>query len=1314
MQRTPKSNKALLLTLALAFLSAGPVIGVCPVGDLSRDCEIGFEDIQVFAEQWLTDGGCAEPNCADMDGVDGVNIFDFALLTQNWRQAGYPIVINEFMASNSSFVQDPQQQYDDWIELYNGGEETIDVGGMYLTNDLDTPAKWRIPANTPQTTTIVGHGYLWIWADEDTGDWPGMHAGFELDADGGEIGLFDSNGTALVDSIAFDRQTANISYGRYPDGGLNWRFLGTPSPGSENKGAYLGEVAEPQFSHDRGFYDSAFTVTLACETQGADIYFSIDGTEPGVIDGRIRTGYRYSKPFTINKTTCLRARAIKSGWKPSRVKTHTYIFGASGAVKSLPIVSLVGDRAKTFYEPSGVMAIVGGYYSGGVWTSGGNPSAYNNPMQRGMAYERPVSFEFFNTDDGSDVQEDCGIRVHGSEWMRPRYTRCDGLWTGNCKFSFRLYFRSQYGQNELEYRLFPYGLDRSNSIALRGGHNDQVNPFIKDELQRRLHMDMGNAASTGRGANLFINGEYKGYYNPCEHIKDSFCQEYYDSDKDWDVMTMSGIRDGDTRSFDALTNYARNHDLSNDTYYAEVARRLDIPAFADYLILQLWSGNWDWPQNNWAAACERSDEGKWRFFIWDAEGGMFSDHLNTVYFDRLNTQNNANGWLYRSLKSSKNFRQTFADRLYKHFYNNGAMTDVNIRKRFFELRDEMLGVIPSMDMYVLNTWAPNRLSIFLNACTAEGVFTMAGPTFRINGVNKHGGYISSTDSFSIAAGSGTIYYTIDGSDVSTSSIIYTGPRTFDKSTRVKARLKSGTTWSALSEAVFAVGRVGQNLRISEIMYNPQETGNPDDPNEEFVELRNIGPNRINLNLVRFTNGIDFTFPAIELPPAGEPGNHVVVVKDISAFAAAHPWSSGVIAGEYTGSLDNAGERIELQDALGQTIHNFAYKDGWRSITDGQGFSLTIIDPTNPDPNGWGRKDSWRASASVGGSPGWDDSGIIPNPGAIVINELLAHSHAVAPDWIELYNTTDQDIDVGGWYLSDTEINPEKYKFADGTKIRAYDYLVLYEDANFGEASMEDPGRLTGFGFSENGDNVCLRSAEGGILTGYREAESFGASYTGVSFGRYFKRSTGSYNFVPMDYNTPGWANAYPEVGPIVINEIMYNPDWPAGGNYSNDRYEYIELRNITAEPVTLYRFDKALPWKFTEGIEFVFPAWPSAVTIPAGDHIVVVKDPNVFTWRYPGVPAGKIFGPYTGQLANEGEQVELSMPGDIDKYGRRHYIRIDRVDYSDGSHPEDEPGDVDLWPVEADGGGKSLARKVASLYGNDPNNWIPATPSPGQ
>ena len=140
----------------------------------------------------------------------------------------------------------------------------------------------------------------------------------------------------------------------------------------------------------------------------------------------------------------------------------------------------------------------------------------------------------------------------------------------------------------------------------------------------------------------------------------------------------------------------------------------------------------------------------------------------------------------------------------------------------------------------------------------------------------------------------------------------------------------------------------------------------------------------------------------------------------------------------------------------------------------------------------------------------------------------------------------------------------KYRFAAGTTIPANGYLIVYESNNFGPNSV-DPGKLIGFALSENGDTVCLASAldANSNLTGYREKEDFGASETGISFGRYYKASTASYNFVPMNTITPGAANSYPQVGPIVITEIMYNPDWPATGNYANDEYEYIELSNIS-------------------------------------------------------------------------------------------------------------------------------------------------------
>jgi hypothetical protein len=491
------------------------------------------------------------------------------------------------------------------------------------------------------------------------------------------------------------------------------------------------------------------------------------------------------------------------------------------------------------------------------------------------------------------------------------------------------------------------------------------------------------------------------------------------------------------------------------------------------------------------------------------------------------------------------------------------------------------------------------------------------------------------------------------------------------------------------------------------MYNPQ------DPYGEYIELKNNGAEKINLNLVSFTSGVDFTFPSIDLSA----GEYIVVVQDRDAFKARYG-TAITIAGQYSGRLENAGERIALADAIGRTILDFRYEDGWHSITDGENFSLTIINPVNPDPNSWDEKDSWRPSAYVGGSPGQDDSGIFPNPGDVVINEVLAHSHAGESDWIELLNTTGTAVDIGGWFLSDSNENLKKYKIANGTTIGPYRYLIFYEDLHFG--NINDPGCFEPFAISENGEKLYLSSAvwrpveaHNDILTGYRAEKDFGASETGISFGRYYKTSTNNYNFVAMEQNTPGSANAYPKIGPIIISEIMYNPDWSVGSSFTNEQYEYIELSNITTEPVTLYNYETGEPWKFTNGIEFVFPS-DLPITIPAGGYLLVVNKPAAFSLRYPAVPAEIILGPYDGKLNNAGESLELSMPGDVDIAGERHYIRIDRVNYSDGSHPEDCPGGLDLWPTEPDGLGMSLTRRALSDYGNDPGNWIASAPSPGK
>jgi hypothetical protein len=520
------------------------------------------------------------------------------------------------------------------------------------------------------------------------------------------------------------------------------------------------------------------------------------------------------------------------------------------------------------------------------------------------------------------------------------------------------------------------------------------------------------------------------------------------------------------------------------------------------------------------------------------------------------------------------------------------------------------------------------------------------------------------------------------------------------STQVKARSLDGSDWSALNEATFSVGPVTESIRITEIMYHPA------DPNTEFIELKNIGNDPINLNLISFTDGIDFTFGPEQL----EPNDYIVVVENIAEFQS--KYGTGVrLAGQYTGALNNGGENVTLVDAIGTIIHDFEYRDSWYEITDGEGFSLTIKDAYATDLNLWNDKLGWRPSSSIDGTPGADDEGAVYDPGTIVINEILTHSDFYPNDWVELHNTTLEPVNIGGWYLSDNnndDPNYMKYRIADGTSIDPNGYIVFTQDDNFGQLST-DPGKIIPFALSENGETVYLRSAVGDVLTGYYEDEGFGASEVGVSLGRYVKSELdGGVNFAAMSENTPGAENAYPKVGPVIINEIMYNP--PTGGIYDHDEYEYIELYNISGTvTVNLWEYDNEqhinVPWRFTDGIDYTFPL---GTTIGPGQKIVVVKNPAAFSARYDTVPSAKIYGPYDdGQLSNGGERLELSKPGD-EVEGVRYYIRVDRVNYDD-EYP---------WPTDADGLGQSLHQKTPTLegnnYSNDVINWQAAEASPAE
>jgi hypothetical protein len=493
------------------------------------------------------------------------------------------------------------------------------------------------------------------------------------------------------------------------------------------------------------------------------------------------------------------------------------------------------------------------------------------------------------------------------------------------------------------------------------------------------------------------------------------------------------------------------------------------------------------------------------------------------------------------------------------------------------------------------------------------------------------------------------------------------------------------------------------LRITEIMYHPAqpatgETFVKDD--YEFIKLKNIGTETLNLAGVKFVNGIQFNFTGSAVTTLA-PGAHVVVVKNQAAFLERYSPTAS-IAGEYEGNLDNGGERIRLDDASNEKILDFTYNDAWYPITDGHGFSLVIVDENLPY-NDWDRKSSWRPSGTLHGSPAGND----PEPpvfAPVVVNEVLASSDAPLTDSVELHNPTADPASVGGWFLSDDFRDARKFRIPNGTTIPPFGYVV-FNESDFNPT----PGAGTSFAFSSRGEEVYLFSGDPAStdLTGYIHGFEFGASETGVSFGRHIT-STGKEHFVAQAERTLSATNSGPRVGPIVISEIMYHPPSMGGTSGEEARGEYLELHNITDAAVNL--FDPAAPtntWRLENAVTFAFP---SGAEIPARGFVLVVRfdpanaaDLATFRARHSVEEGVTIYGPWSGRLDNSGEPVELYKPDSPPATGAVPYILVDRVNYSNRAP----------WPLAANGIGPSLQRIDVNAYGDDPINWTAAAPTLG-
>ena len=667
---------------------------------------------------------------------------------------------------------------------------------------------------------------------------------------------------------------------------------------------------------------------------------TVGGTTPPFVPGRVdhADGVEYVAPLTVTGTTTLRAMAFKQGLLSSNVDTQTYLFTndiaqqTQQATIAAGFPSSWGGRGADYgIDPDvvGPNDLFGGVYTASfaddlktlpalslvmdVDDMFGPAGIYANINSRGQAWERPVSAELIYPDGQEGFQVDAGVRIHGGASR-----------SLSRKNNLRLLFKEQYGPTKLDFPLFGDGVDHFDTIVLRAHFNDGWgwdgaggDPlFARDEWHRQTQAAMGHIAPRGIGVHLYINGIYWGLYNPSERPDASFAAQHLGGDKtDWDSINHGGVVDGNSSAWNTMRSMAAAVDSASGAAAKWAAYQalqgndpdgnddplredyLDVENYIDYLMLSFYSGNDDWPGNNWFAARRRGAESEgFQFFAWDSEISMNLSgrtHLNENVINDANNGPDGAAAAYGSLRNYEEFQLAFADRVHQHFFNGGvfyvdpddpawdparpernvpaarmvAITDVvsdavvaesarwgdQHRNPPYTRDAEWQGELDDL----LTVFFPQRTGIVMGQLRAHNLYPDTdAPEFEIDGVRQHGGTVASGALLGFENpnnGQGTIWFTSDGSDPRlpggavnvASAVEFTGQFPLNTSGTLKARILNGGQWSALSEATFVFDQSG--LRIAEVHYHPAEPSKAElavDPDFnaddfEFIELVNV-------------------------------------------------------------------------------------------------------------------------------------------------------------------------------------------------------------------------------------------------------------------------------------------------------------------------------------------------------------------------------------------------------------------------------------------------------------------------------------------
>lgn len=516
------------------------------------------------------------------------------------------------------------------------------------------------------------------------------------------------------------------------------------------------------------------------------------------------------------------------------------------ALTSIPTINIVTTIGNLFSD-------VNDATTGGIYIYTGKPSGV------GVNWVRPTSMEYFDPAIQKTFQLNCQLKLHGGNSRNP---------ANSAKHGFEFVFKSTIGPSKLNFDLFDEkkSANEFNSLILRSGYNytwtlmntanaaqAAAGQYLQDSWTKTTQLEMGHPSGHERFVHLYLNGLYWGMYNIAEDYSDDFMESYFGGDKlQYDVIKEQQYNPatyitavptaGNFLAWKDFVDQVQTNNIATNANYQKVqgknadgtvntaySKLLEAENYIDYMLINYYLGNLDWDKNNWCAARNRiSNDAGFRFFCWDAETTMTAIGVNIVK-NSMTSTNPANFLQY--LIKNGDFKVLLADKIQKQMLNvGGNLTPEVAATRYTKLADEIdMAIIAESARWgdcskgtgapytkndnwiprkqdLLTNYFPFRTDTVIKQLRDKGFFTtIEAPKFT-----HQSDTISTALSLGMTTNTGTIYYTIDGSDprtsvtgeVATVAKTYTSAINIGSSLTIKARAKSSTDWSPITEATF--------------------------------------------------------------------------------------------------------------------------------------------------------------------------------------------------------------------------------------------------------------------------------------------------------------------------------------------------------------------------------------------------------------------------------------------------------------------------------------------------------------------------------